>query len=411
MPQNDYIVLRKKTAPDLGEPFGIGARALGGLIQDQPQVAIERLDNNAIASLRRDPGVEAIAPPFPVNLIAPVDVESFDAPPAAAMTWGVKAVKADASPYTGKGITVAILDTGIDPNHPAFQGTNIVQKDFTGEGDGDRHGHGTHVAGTIFGQDVNGYRFGVAPGIERALIGKVLNSQGAGSTDGIVKAMQWAFDEGAHIISMSLGMSFPNFVAHLISLGYPEDLASDIGLQGYRANSRIFDRLIALLSGGENTPDWPELARGTLCIAAAGNESKRNINPAYELAVAPPAAANGAMSVGALGETGDAHDSLFVAQFSNTGCNISGPGVGVISSVPGGRFGSYSGTSMATPHVAGVAALWGEKLLTENRPISVKLLSGLLIGRADLNRLDSGFDPFDFDPFDVGAGLVQAPLI
>ena len=81
---------------------------------------------------------------------------------------------ADTSSCTGNGIVVAVLDTGIDASHPAFAGVEVIQKDFTGEGDGDQHGHGTHCAGTIFGRNVNGTRIGVAMGVKKALIGKVL---------------------------------------------------------------------------------------------------------------------------------------------------------------------------------------------------------------------------------------------
>lgn len=405
MSRNDYIVLRRQAAPDAGDPFTPGG-GLESLEPPRPQVSVESLDTGDLATLRRSSDVEAIAPPFPVHLIEPTAKEALADAPAAGTTWGVSAVRATESPYTGAGVTVAVLDTGIDASHPAFQGVDIVQRDFTGEGDGDGNGHGTHVAGTIFGQEVNGFRFGVAPGIQRALIGKVLNSSGSGSTEGIVRAMQWAFDEGANIISMSLGMSFPRFVQRLIEeIGWPSDLATDVGLQGYRANLRIFDRLTALLQGSDNTPFFRDESRGTLVIAAAGNESRRQIDPMYEVAVAPPAAANGAISVGALGEAGDAGNTLVVANFSNTGCNVSGPGVGVISSVPGGGFSSFNGTSMATPHVAGVAALWAEKMLVEKQWINTRQLASLVLGRAANDRFAA-----DIDPFDVGAGLAQAPL-
>lgn len=405
MSQNDYIVLRRQSAPDAGDPFtpGIGLEALE---PPRPHISVESLDTRAIATLRRSPDVEAIAPPFPIHLIEPTMQEALANVPEPGTTWGVIAVGALASPFTGAGVTVAVLDTGCDVAHPAFQGIDLIQRDFTGEGNGDGHGHGTHVAGTIFGREVNGFRFGVAPGVQRALIGKVLDSNGSGSTASIIQAMQWAFDEGANIISMSLGMSFPRFVQRLIEQeGWPEDLAADVGLQGYRANLSIFDRLVVLLQGNDNTPFFRELSRGALIVAAAGNESRRQINPDYELAVAPPAAANGAVSVGALGLAGDADDTLSVANFSNTGCNVSAPGVGVISSIPGGGFSSFNGTSMAAPHVAGVAALWAQKMLAETQWINTRLLASLILGRATNDRFAA-----DVDPFDIGAGLVQAPL-
>ena len=136
------------------------------------------------------------------------------------------AVKADVSPFDGSDVVVAILDTGIAKNHPAFAGVTIIEEDFTGEGNGDTHGHGTHCAGTVFGRDVDGTRIGVAPGVKKALIGKVLGDEGGGS-DAIVRAINWALEEGANVISMSLGIDFPGFVDALVTRqGLPIDLAT-----------------------------------------------------------------------------------------------------------------------------------------------------------------------------------------
>ena len=149
------------------------------------------------SDLRRDPRVRAIAPPMPMALIEPVEFESVIALEEAEATWGVEAVGATASPFDGSGITVAVLDTGIDPNHPAFAGAELLRRNFTTEGEDDLNGHGTHCAGTIFGKDVQGRRIGVARNIKRALIGKVLG-EGGGSSATIAKAIQWAVEEGAH---------------------------------------------------------------------------------------------------------------------------------------------------------------------------------------------------------------------
>ena len=87
----------------------------------------------------------------------------------------------------------------------------ILQKNFTQEEDDDNHGHGTHCAGTIFGREVDNQRIGVAPGVNTALIGKVLGT-GGGSSATLASAINWAADKGAHVISMSLGIDFPGFV-------------------------------------------------------------------------------------------------------------------------------------------------------------------------------------------------------
>ena len=95
--------------------------------------------------------VEVVAPVVPMKLIAPVTMNADPDALEQGSTWGIKAVGADTSPFSGQGVTVAVLDTGIDPGHPAFQGVTLNRKNFTSESDDDVHGHGTHCAGTILG--------------------------------------------------------------------------------------------------------------------------------------------------------------------------------------------------------------------------------------------------------------------
>ena len=110
-----------------------------------------------------------------MKLHEPVKIEDVQDAGEENTTWGIRALGANTSPFTGKGIKVAVLDTGIDASHLSFKHMEdkLIQKDFTGDGDGDENGHGTHVAGIIFGQPVDGLRIGVAPGIDQALVGKV----------------------------------------------------------------------------------------------------------------------------------------------------------------------------------------------------------------------------------------------
>src|SRR5262249_21232714 len=147
--------------------------------------------------------------------------------------WGLRAVKADTSPFSGEGITVAVLDTGIDKAHPAFAGMTerIVEKNFTSSADVDKQGHGTHCAGTIFGGAVDGKRIGIATGVTKALIGKVLDDNGHGDSDMIFKGIQWAVSEGAHVISMSLGFDFPGSVRGMADAGWPVELATSTSLE------------------------------------------------------------------------------------------------------------------------------------------------------------------------------------
>jgi subtilisin family serine protease len=356
-------------------------------------VEVDDIDTHSIPTLARNAEVLAIAPVVPMKLIAPVEVQDTTQPAADTATWGVKAVGADTSPFSGDGIVVAVLDTGIDASHPAFAGVDIIQRDFTGEGNGDQDGHGTHCAGTIFGRPTNGTRIGVAPGVKKALIGKVVGAQG-GSSDQIASAIQWAVDNGANVISMSLGIDFPGFQAQLQATGFPPELATSIALEGYRTNVQLFERLASLVRARA------AFGQPTVIVAAAGNESRRDENADFEIAVSPPAVAEGVVSVAALGE-GD--QGLTVAPFSNTGANVSGPGVGVVSARPGGGLVTMSGTSMATPHVAGLAALWAERIESTG-PLSALELTSRLIGSATTDDLQAGLDPFD-----IGAGLVRAP--
>jgi subtilisin family serine protease len=170
------------------------------------------LSPSDLRTLNRDPEVAAVAPVMPTKLTTP---RTSDVDARGSASWGISVVGADASPFDGSGVVVSVLDTGIDAGHVAFHGVNITQEDFTGSGNGDAHGHGTHCAGTVFGRDVNGIRIGVERGVKRALIGKVLDANGGGTSDMIFKAINWASEEGAQVISMSLGFDFPGFVKDL----------------------------------------------------------------------------------------------------------------------------------------------------------------------------------------------------
>ena len=386
-----HIVLRGSRV-STGDVFHGGAASL----ESAPvvlSVEVADMDRKDLLQVTREADVVAVAPAVPMKLIEPREMPGSPAPAAANTTWGVTAVGADTSPFTGSGIVVAVLDTGIDKSHPAFAGVQLVENDFTGEGNGDQHGHGTHCAGTVFGRDTDGTRIGVARGVTKALIGKVLGAQG-GSSDEIVNAIQWAVANGAHVISMSLGIDFPGLVARLVGQGFPTELATSRALEGYRANVQLFERLASLVRA------QGLFTQPILIVAAAGNESERDQDPNFEIAVSPPAVAEGIVSVAALGQ--DAA-GLTVASFSNTGANVSAPGVGVISARRGGGLVAMNGTSMACPHVAGVAALWAEKI-RGGGPFTAAHLTHRLMASGTTQTLKPGFDPFD-----IGTGLVRAP--
>lgn len=244
-------------------------------------------------------------------------------------TAQIKATDAWQKGYDGKGVKVAVLDTGADLDHPDLVGQVDGSKSFVpGEGVDDGHGHGTHTASTIAGTGAasGGKEKGAAPGA-RLLIGKVLSDKGSsGNNSDVIAGMEWAKDQGADIVSMSLGT--------------PD------GSDGDDPMSQAVNTLSA--NGGP------------LFVIAAGN--------AYDPGtVGAPGAAASALTVGAV----DGNDER--ADFSSQGPligthrlkpDVSAPGVDVTAaasqSVPGWTGGPYrtmSGTSMATPLVAGTAAI------------------------------------------------------
>ena len=394
-----YLILRKR--PFSGDdPFTKMVAAGGGYDPRLPfEVHSQELEDRDVGDLRRDPNVDVV-PSIYFTLIKPLEVSSADVGPVGVRAWGIEAVGAGSSPQNGEGVTVALLDTGIDKTHPAFSGLAFDGenlKDFTVDERGvagsavDVNGHGTHVAATIFGREVNGTRIGVAPGVKKVLIGKVLGPKG-GASEAVLNAIEWALERCADVISMSLGVDYPGLVARLVEeFGFPKDIAASRALEAYRSNLRLFDRLAALVEARAAR------GRGALLVAASGNESRRRDDPRFTVATGPPAAADGFISVGAVSQ------DLAVAPFSNTGCLLVAPGVGILSAKLGGGLVSMSGTSMATPHVAGVVVLWTQKLFPEGdrpngwaRDVQRQVESHVVPAPGQIRS-------------DVGLGIVRAP--
>lgn len=403
----------------------------------------EDLSKADVTDLYRDPSVLAAAPDMPVKLIAPVKVAAQTSahnlsgslldnnlPPSPRTlqddtdsTWGIKAVRADSSPYTGDGAAVAILDTGIDSTHERFAGVDIVTRNFTEDAEGhDIQGHGTHCAGTVFGQAVAGKpRIGVAPGVSKAIIGKVLGGEhGGGTTTWIAQGIQWAIEEGAQVISMSLGSDFHGFVHWLMeSYGYTLDQAMTAVLDDYHSTLKFYEAVAHYAQARNN-----EAKQGAIIVAASGNGSQRFFpERPFEVPCGLPAAAENIISVGALGRIGDIFESVFgsipnpepnaslltVAEFSSYNNVISAPGYRVLSSVLNGEYAHYYGTSMATPHVAGVAALWVERQITSLGRFDAAMLKYQLQGNASTHGVINIAPNLGVDLSDIGIGLVQAP--
>ncbi|MGC9438698.1 S8 family peptidase [Streptomyces sp. WG5] len=275
-----------------------------------------------------------------------------------------------AAGYDGKGVKIAVLDTGVDATHPDLKNQVVASKNFSLSPDAtDRHGHGTHVASTAAGTGAKAgaaYK-GVAPGAE-LLNGKVLDDDGFGDDSGILAGMEWAAAQGADVINLSLG--------------------------------------------GADTPETDPLEaevnrlseeKGILFAIAAGNDGEFG-----DRTVGSPGSAAAALTVGAV----DDGDEL--ASFSSTGPGLDGaikpdvtaPGVDITAasakgSVLAGEEGeqpagyvTISGTSMATPHVAGAAAL----LKQQHPDWTYAELKGALTGSAKGGA---------YTPFQQGSGRVQ----
>ena len=388
------IVLRRKVSFHRTRSMGpLAAGPLGmETMADLAEPSLDQAEMTPVevADLQRDPEVVAIADPMPLKLIEPVGA-SEATPATNGNTWGIEAVNAHTSPFTGAGVVVAVLDTGINSSHVAFDGVQLERRNFTQGSDDDENGHGTHCAGTIFGRDVDGLRIGVARGVTKAVIGKVLGP-GGGSSGTLATAINWAYEKGANVISMSLGIDFPGFVAELIDRGLPAEAATSIALEQYRANVNLFSSLTLLLSRSSS------FSQAAVVISASGNESQR---PRYQIAVAPPAAGDGMVSVGALQQS--SNGGLSIASFSNTQCNLCGPGVSITSAWIGGdrALRTINGTSMATPHVAGCAALWAEQQKQLTGTVTSENIVAKLLATA-------AFVP-NASFVDVGNGMVQAP--
>lgn len=340
--------------------------------------------------LRRQPGIIA-APLMPMRLIEPLNADgrAGDNPPS--ISWGLKAIRAPKSTDAGSGVVVAVLDTGIDVTHPAFAGMTLKRRNFTDDDNGaddsgDKHGHGTHCAGTIFGRDVGGHRIGIARGVKKALIGKVIGDHG-GSTAAVLQAINWALSEGAQVISMSLGMDFVGFRDRLRQSGLGEQTATSMALAAYRDTIRLFDKVSGAISSATVQ------IGSAVVVAASGNESSR---PDFSITTAPPAAAEHFVAVGAIGP--EAKNGYHpIAPFSNEGAKFAAPGVNIWSAKPGGGLVALSGTSMATPHVAGVAAVFAAQSIG----------AGFQASRVIESMRQAALPLPGVAPSDVSDGLVQ----
>ena len=290
-------------------------------------IVLGSVDNKGYKEVKESEGVRAVTEVPEVSLIRPVAAAS--AAPQAGPTWGIKRLNVPAvwsQGFTGKGVVVAHLDTGVDGKHPVVKDAILAFAQFDNLGrqvpnakPTDSDEHGTHTAATIAGRKHGSTAVGVAPD---AMLASAMVIEGGNVIARILGGMDWAIGQGAKVLSMSLG------------------------LRGFRNE---FLQLMSILRG-----------KGILPVIAVGNEGAgTSRSPGnYEIC----------MSVGACDKDDTIPDFSSSQRFNRTKDpivpDLVAPGVGVLSAVPGAKFGVMDGSSMATPHIAGLAALlWEAKPL------------------------------------------------
>jgi len=278
------------------------------------------VDKQGLQGLKKDERVQAVNAAPHLSLIRPVAEE--DTKLAGYVTWGLdhlEITKVWEQGCTGKGVLVGHLDTGVDGKHPALKTAIGHFAEFDPMGDPvpgapphDTDEHGTHTAGTIAGRKVRSTAFGVAP---EAMLASAIVIEGGNVIARILAGMDWVVGLGARVLSMSLG------------------------LRGYQEDFLPVTRALR--------------ARGVLPVFAVGNEGPGTSRS--------PGNYTEALSVGASNADDEVADFSSSQRFTRPDDplvpDLVGPGVDVISSVPGGGYMKMSGTSMATPHIAGLAAL------------------------------------------------------
>ena len=291
--QQSALSARQSLVASVGGQIKQAYHLVAAVAASIPENRVDALRHNALVSYVEEDGT----------------VQAIDA----TIPWGIRQIGADSvhAYNQGSGVKVAIIDTGIDLNQTDLKvAGNVTFVAGTSSGQDD-NGHGTHVAGTVAALGNGTGVVGVAPGAALYAV-KVLDRNGSGSISGVVSGIQWAVTNKMQVINMSLGTSSDYTTLHT---------ACDAAY-----------------------------AAGIVIVAAAGNSGNSygtGVNVLY------PAAYDSVIAVAATDSTNSR------ASFSSTGpkVELAAPGVNVLSTCLGGSYCTMSGTSMASPHVAGVAAL------------------------------------------------------
>ncbi|MBW2150055.1 MAG: S8 family serine peptidase [Deltaproteobacteria bacterium] len=348
----------------------VGARLLRTLNHRAPFVLIEkpfqRDSLEFLEALQNDPEVLNVEPNAPVSIPDPHPNEVYisSSPEAKAgealhaddpyLTWGYADIEADLiPPCPASAPVVAVLDTGVDYNHPELAGRVILGMDFYNDDEDpmDDHGHGTHVSGIIAAEANNGMGSAGVADKAKILAIKVLGENGYGSTWNVIQGIYAAADHpDVRVINLSLSTMI-----------------------GTRSFGEALDYAIS---------------KGILIVAAAGNN---NSNDNYHYPARWAEDWDGLLAVAANDRSG------CKASFSNYGhwVSISAPGVDIFSTLPGNRYGSWSGTSMATPFVAGAAA----RLLAANPGLTNVELNHIIEAECDILMFDDICWPNDGSNF------------
>lgn len=361
---NRYIVLLKDGV-DIDAASADIAVKHGGQVDHLYKHALKgfsaELSDARVAELKNDPRIAAISEDYEVFMDAAATAKGGKPqppPPVQALPTGVDRINAETKTVNGTGIEVAVIDTGIDLTHPDLQanilgGKNCVPRSSSYA---DGNGHGTHVAGTIAAINNTIGVVGVAPKAKLWSV-RVLDNNGSGTWSSVICGIDFVTSQASHIrvANMSLG-----------GTGTSDNCASPTVSALHRAICN-------------------SVAAGVTYVVAAGNESddvKNHVPAAYPEVIAASAltdsngkACGGGASTGYGADDAFASFSNYATLLADTGRIIGAPGVNILSTWKGGGLNTISGTSMATPHVSGAAALY---LQAHPGSTPAQVLAGLL---------------------------------